>query len=140
MVKVTERVRFVETDMMGVVHHANYFRWFEIGRVEYLRQAGLSLIEIMDAGYLFPVADVRCKYNNPVRFPDDIIIYAEMRELSRAKMIFSYKIMREDTFIAEGFSANIFTNLKGKVARLPKDIYNKLESFYKNNKMESSIL
>lgn len=137
MVKVTERVRFVETDMMGVVHHANYFRWFEIGRVEYLRQAGLNLLEIMEAGYLFPVSDVRCNYKNPARFPDDITIYAEMRELTRAKMIFSYKIMREDTFIAEGFSANIFTNLEGKVARLPKDIYNKLEQFYKNNKMES---
>ena len=95
MVKLKDRVRFVETDMMGVVHHANYFRWFEMGRVEYLRQAGVDLLELMEADYIFPITDARCSYKKPARFADEIIICADMIELSRVKMVFSYKIKKQ---------------------------------------------
>ena len=95
MVKLKDRVRFVETDMMGVVHHANYFRWFEMGRVEYLRQAGVDLLELMEADYIFPITDARCSYKKPARFADEIIICADMIELYRVKMVFSYKIKND---------------------------------------------
>ena len=55
MVTVTERVRFYETDMMGIAHHSNHIRWFECGRCEYLKQAGIDLFELMDEGILFPI-------------------------------------------------------------------------------------
>ncbi|MEG0831735.1 MAG: hotdog domain-containing protein, partial [Acidaminococcaceae bacterium] len=68
MIRIRDRVRFVETDMMGVVHHANYLRWFEMGRVAYLRAAGVELLDLMAAGYLFPITEVECKYKNSGHF------------------------------------------------------------------------
>ena len=58
MVLVEEQVRFAETDAMGVAHHANYFRWFEVGRVAYLREAGISLYELMEENIVFPITHV----------------------------------------------------------------------------------
>ena len=58
MVSFSLKVRFYETDLMGVVHHANYLRWFEMGRVEYLRQAGIDLNEMMGEGFMVPIVDV----------------------------------------------------------------------------------
>ena len=61
MVTIIEKVRFYETDMMGIVHHSNHIRWFECGRCEYLRQAGIDLFELMDRGILFPIKNVSCE-------------------------------------------------------------------------------
>lgn len=132
MVKLYERVRFVETDMMGVVHHANYFRWFEMARVEYLRQAGVDLWELMDMEYLFPITDARCSYKKSAKFADEIIICADMIELSRAKMVFSYKIKlaADESVLAEGFTQNVFTKKNGSVARLPQEIFQRLQIFF----------
>lgn len=128
MVTVREKVRFVETDMMGVVHHSNYFRWFEMGRVEYLRQAGVLLTDMMAQGILFPITDVSCQYHSPARFDDYILIETTMSEVSRAKMVFSYKIRRESdgTLLASGQTTNLFTT-NGKIIRLPAEYYSKLE-------------
>ena len=65
MVTVIEKVRFYETDMMGIAHHSNHIRWFECGRCEYLRQAGIDLFELMDQGILFPIKHVSCEYISP---------------------------------------------------------------------------
>ena len=64
MITIRDKVRFVETDMMGVVHHANYLRWFEMGRVAYLRACGITLGELMDAGVIFPITEVKATYKN----------------------------------------------------------------------------
>ena len=61
---VAHKVNFYDTDAMAVVHHSNYIRWFEIGRVEFLRQAGITLTELMDDGYVFPITEVSAKYMN----------------------------------------------------------------------------
>lgn len=133
MVKMKDRVRFVETDMMGVVHHANYFRWFEMGRVEYMRQAGVLLHDLMSAGYLFPIVDVGCVYKKSAKFDDDIVICTELLELSRVKMKYKYKIklLLDDSLLAEGFTVNLFTKMDGSVARIPPNFYSRLENFYK---------
>ncbi len=132
MIVIKERVRFIDTDMMGVVHHANYFQWFEVARVVYLRAAGLSLLEMMDNDCLFPISDVRCSYKEPARFDDSLEITARMLELTRAKMIFSYQVRREKdkALLAEGFTVNVFTNDKGQVTRLPMQFYQPLKAFY----------
>ena len=67
MVSFSLKVRFYETDLMGVVHHANYLRWFEMGRVEYLRQAGIDLNEMMGEGFMVPIVDVNCRYRQSAR-------------------------------------------------------------------------
>lgn len=131
MVTVRDKVRFVETDMMGVVHHSNYFRWFEMGRVEYLRQAGIYLLDLMADGIIFPITDVSCKYRASARFDDYIIIETKMADLSRAKMVYDYRVIREadGTLLATGQTQNVFTNNDGKIIRLPPEIYDKLQCF-----------
>ncbi|MEG6584155.1 acyl-CoA thioesterase [Dendrosporobacter sp. 1207_IL3150] len=124
-----ERVRFVETDAMGVAHHANYFRWFEMGRVEFLRQAGISLNELIKAGILFPITNVECKYRASARFDDNILIETEAIEFTSVKMIFNYKIFREEDrlLLANGQTQNVFTDLNSKIIRLPSEYVVKIK-------------
>ncbi len=132
MITVREKVRFVETDMMGVVHHSNYFRWFEMGRVEYMRQAGVYLLDLIDEGILFPITEVSCKYKAPARFDDWIIIETRMVELSRAMVRYNYRVVREmdGTLLAEGMTQNVFTGSKGTIMRLPLNIFKQLHDLF----------
>ena len=136
MIEVRERVRFVETDMMGVVHHSNYFQWFEVGRVEYLRKAGVYLLDLIGDGILFPITEVQCKYKASARFDDYVLIETTMTGLSRAKMVFSYRVVREadGIVLAEGQTENVFTGEAGKIIRLPQQIFQKLETSFKQEK------
>ena len=95
MVSICDRVRYVETDMMGVVHHSNYFRWFEMGRVAWLRAAGVELWELMNANIIFPITHVEANYKESALYDDEIEICAEMTAFSRAKMDFTYHIVRK---------------------------------------------
>lgn len=134
MITVREKVRFVETDMMGVVHHANYFRWFEMGRVEYLRQAGISLIEMMDDDIVFPITHVDCQYRSSAKFDDIILIETTMTEVSPVKMVFTYKVIREvdGVLLATGSTQNVFTNKQGKIIRLPSTYFMNLKSYFES--------
>lgn len=130
MFTVREKVRFVETDMMGVVHHANYFRWFEMGRVEYMRQAGVFLNDLMADDIVFPIADAQCKYHMSAKFDDYILIETVLSKLSRVKMEFTYQVLREHdgALLATGYTKNAFTNKQGKVTRLPDSVFEKMSS------------
>jgi len=123
------RVNFFDTDTMGVVHHSNYIRWFEIGRVEFLRKAGITLNELMSDGYSFPIVNVDAKYISPARFDDELIIETTPIALTKAKMEFTYRILskQEAKVLVTGMSKNVFTSLKtGKVVRLPEKYHLKL--------------
>ncbi|WP_425060390.1 Putative esterase [Sporomusa carbonis] len=130
MITVREKVRFVETDMMGVVHHSNYFRWFEMARVEYLRKVGIYLNDMMAEDIVFPITDVECKYLASAKFDDYILIEATLVEVSKVKMVFTYRVLREqdDALLATGRTQNAFTNKQGKVIRLPDKYFKKLSS------------
>lgn len=128
--KTFQRVNFYHTDAMGVVHHANYIRWFETGRVEFLRSIGIVLGDIMDAGYSFPITEVKCKYVASGRFDDVLRIETTPLALTKVKLEFSYKVFRDsdDLLLAEGFTQSVFTSLKtGHIARLPEQFYGKLQ-------------
>lgn len=127
-VVICERVRFVETDMMGVVHHAHYFAWFEAGRVAYLRRCGIDLNELMRENILFPITDAVCQYKTPARFDDVVQIWTLLHEFSRAKLIFTYNVIRErdGRLLAQGRTQNVFTNADGRVIRLPAVYYTRL--------------
>ncbi len=129
-VSVKHKVNFYDTDAMAVVHHSNYIRWFEIGRVEFLREAGITLGELMDDGYLFPIVDVSAKYLNPAYFDDQLIIETIPTALTKAKMAFDYRILREKDGIVlvTGHTLNVFTcRATSKIARLPDKYYDKLK-------------
>lgn len=132
MVFTTERVRFVDTDMMGVVHHSNFLKWFETARVTYLREAGVDLWDLMNDGYSFPISDVRCAYKVPAKYDDCLEICIKMLEVSKVKMVFSYQVRRQNDneLLAEGYTVNIFTNDKGRVTRLPGKYYDALKNFF----------
>ena len=127
---VAHKVNFYDTDAMAVVHHSNYIRWFEIGRVEFLRQAGVTLTELMDDGYVFPITEVSAKYMNSGYFDDELIIETTPVALTKAKMAFSYRVLRaaDDTVLVTGFTQNVFTSrATGKITRLPDKYYDKLK-------------
>ena len=116
-----ERVKFYDTDVMGVVHHSNYIRMFETGRVEFLRALGIDLNEMMSDGILFPIIEVGAKFHAPARFDDELEIETTGEALTKAKMKFNYAIRRrgEEKILAEGTSTNVFTS-GGKICRLPE--------------------
>ena len=125
-VKVEHRVHFYETDQMGVVHHANYFRWFELGRVEYLRAIGVTLTELIADGILFPITEIDAKFHSPARYDDLIEIETTPIDLTKAKLVFDYKITRkgEEKILVTGHSLNVFTDASsGKIIRVPEKFF-----------------
>lgn len=127
---VAHKVNFYDTDAMAVVHHANYIRWFEIGRVEFLRKAGITLNELMEDGYVFPITEIQAKYVNSARFDDELLIETTPESLTKVKMAFNYRILRasDNTVLVTGFSQNVFTSMKtGRITRLPEKYYTKLQ-------------
>ena len=127
-VRVEHRVNFYDTDAMEVVHHANYIRWFEIGRVDYLRRIGITLGALMEAGYVFPITKVGASFHAPGRFDDTLVIETTATALTKAKMAFSYRILNEaGTVLVTGFSENVFTLREtGRITRLPQQFYEPL--------------
>lgn len=127
IVKTCYRVKFYDTDVMGVAHHANYIRWFETGRVEFLRELGIDLNEMMNDGILFPIVEVTAKFHAPAKFDDELEIVTTAEALTKAKMKFDYVIRKrgEEKVLAEGTSTNVFTN-DGKICRLPDKYYSRL--------------
>lgn len=127
---VAHKVNFYDTDAMAVVHHANYIRWFEIGRVEFLRQAGITLTELMEDGYVFPITEVSAKYVHSAYFDDELLIETTPAALTKAKMAFNYRVLRaaDNTVLVKGFTQNVFTSREtGKITRLPDKYYDKLK-------------
>ena len=133
--RVEHHVDFFDTDAMEVVHHSNYIRWFEIGRVEFLRMAGITLGPLMEYGYVFPITDISAKFLSPGRFDDILVIETTPTALTKAKMAFDYRILRkgEETVLVTGHTQNVFTNREtGKIARLPEKYYTKLIAMLKD--------
>ena len=128
--RVEHRVNFYDTDAMAVVHHSNYIRWFEIGRVEFLRMLGITLNDMMEDGYVFPITDVKCKYLHPAKFDDVLVIETKPTALTKIKMAFDYRIYLAsdpETIMVEGHTQNVFTSMEtGKITRLPEKYYDKL--------------
>ncbi len=122
------RVRYAETDKMGVVYHANYLIWFEIGRTEYCRSRGLSYREMEESGDAFlVVAESYCRYKAPAFYDDELIVRTHLTELRRRSMRFGYEILRasDNTIVAEGETGHVVTDSRGRVRTLP-DYYRAL--------------
>lgn len=132
MVTIRDKVRFVETDMMGVVHHANYLRWFEMGRVAYLRSCGIALGELMEEDIIFPITKVEVSYKNSCTFDDEFEVQTVMSGFNKAKMDFSYKVirMRDGAVAVEGHTRNVFTDREGRIVRLAPKWFDKIKAVF----------
>jgi acyl-CoA thioester hydrolase len=117
----TVRVRYAETDQMGVVYHGNYFTWFEVGRVEWCRQHGVEYkqMEIEDDSYIV-VAEVKCRYKRPAKFDDLLIVRARVTESQRRTVRFGYEILRDGELIAIGETFHVFCDKLGRPKALPE--------------------
>jgi acyl-CoA thioester hydrolase len=121
------RVRYAETDQMGIVYYANYLVWFEIGRVEVLRALGLSYrkLEIED-GCILPVVEANCRYRAPARYDDEILIESRPALLRGSVLKFAYRILRvlpegeEPKLLAEGETVHVVCDPELNRKRLPE--------------------
>lgn len=115
------RVRYAETDKMGVVYYANYFVWFEVARADLLRSLGWSYREMERAGVSLPVIEAQCQYHRSVRYDDEIDVRAEGRLLSQVRMEFSYQVVRREdhALAASGRTVHAALDPAGKPCRLP---------------------
>lgn len=116
------RVRYAETDAMGVVHHANYLVWFELGRSELCRSKGFSYREMERDGALLVVAEAYCRYKAPAFYDDEITIRTKVEELKSRTMRFVYQVFRESdqTILAEGETMHVVTDSNKKVRSMPE--------------------
>ena len=117
------RVRYAETDQMGVVYHANHFIWFEVGRVELLRQLGFSYKEMEQQDNCFiAVVDARCRYKAPARYDDEIIVRTWLKNIRESVIHFGYELVRveDGSLLAEGETTHIVADAQMQKTTLPE--------------------
>ncbi len=119
--RTTCRVIYGDTDCMGLAYHANYFRWFEMGRTELFRSLGLAYTEIEARGVFLPVAEAHCKYALPINYDDVLEIETRLDKKVRAGFKFNYRLFKEGQKekLATGFTRHACLNNNGKVIRPP---------------------
>lgn len=117
------RVRYAETDKMGIVHHSNYLVWFEIGRTEFCRARGFSYREMEENDDAFlVVVESYCRYKAPAFYDDDLIVRTHITELRRRSLRFGYEILRpaDGQVIAEGETGHVVTGKDRRVRSFPE--------------------
>ncbi len=102
-------MRYAETDQMAVVYHSNYIVWFEVGRIELLRQLGFTYREMEEDGLVLPVVEVKCRYKHPARFDDEITIRTWLAQMRTSLLRFQYEVVRkaDGRLLAEGESVHV---------------------------------
>lgn len=124
------RVRYAETDRMGIVYHAHYLVWFEIGRTEFCRAAGIPYRQMEEEGILIPVTGVDCKYRRSARYDDDVTIRTRMGDVGSRGLTFFYEVLGAGgSLLAEGSTRHLFTDLGTKPIRIPEKIREKFAEF-----------
>ena len=121
--EVRIRVRYAETDQMGVVYHANHFVWFEVGRVEFLRQLGFSYKEMEEQdGCHIAVVDARCRYKAPARYDDEVIVRTQLKNLRESLVHFAYELLRaaDGLLLAEGETTHVVIDREMKKTAIPE--------------------
>ena len=114
-------MRYAETDQMGVVYHANYFVWFEVGRTDLLRSAGWTYREMEAEGVSLPVIEAHCDYKQPARYDDDLEIRTAGTLVSPVRVAFSYEVVRptDSRTVATGRTLHASIDRSGRPCRLP---------------------
>lgn len=124
------RVRYAETDQMGIVYYGNYAQYFEVGRVEWLRKFGISYKKMEDEGILLPVISLSVRYKNPARYDDLIKVKTQLVKLPSASIEFSYEITNElGEILTQGNTVLVFMDvIKNKPTRCPEYLLDKLRN------------
>ena len=128
MVKAQIRVIYGDTDQMGVVYYANYLRYFEAGRNEFIRAKGLRYRDFEERHRLaLPVVEVAVRFRTPARYDDLLAVETSLVEVRRASARFDYRLVREDgELLATGHTLHACVDLEGRVQRMPRDLLDRL--------------
>jgi acyl-CoA thioester hydrolase len=121
--EVKVRVRYAETDQMGVVYHANHFVWFEVGRVEFFRQLGFSYKEMeQQDGCHIAVVDARCRYKAPARYDDEVVVRTRLKNARESMVHFGYELVRDadGLLLAEGETMHVVIDREMKKTPIPE--------------------
>ena len=123
-------MRYSETDQMGIVYHAHYLVWFEIGRTEWCRAAGLPYAGMEAAGVFIPVTRVSCSFRGRPRYDDAITIRTVLRELARRGCEFAYEVSGpQGARLAEGATRHVFADAEGRARSAPEEMVEGLRKF-----------
>ena len=117
--KIEIRVRYQETDAQGIVHHANYLNYFEIGRIEMLRAGGVSYKALEDSGIMLVVSEANVNYHSPAQYDDLLVLTTSLEKAKGARIRHRYRMIRNGELIVEGYTVVASLTTDGKVARLP---------------------
>ena len=129
VVETTLRVRYAETDAMGIVYHANYLVWFEVGRGDYFRALGQDYGQWEHQGYLLPVSEAYARYQSPAHYGDLIAIHTWLEEVRSRSVRLGYKVLHAATrrCLVTGWTKHLCVDEKGTVRRLPAEMLQALE-------------
>jgi len=129
-VDVDVRVRYAETDQMGVAYYGSYVVWFEVGRSAYCREKGFSYRELEELGYRLVVVDLRCRYKGSVRYDELIVVRTYLRDLKTRMVTFGYRILKKETqeVVVHGETRHLCLNKRGNPTSMPDTFLNKLRS------------
>lgn len=116
----TVRVRYAETDMMGVVYHGSYLPWLEIGRTDWLRSRGIPYRELEAEGYLLPVLEVAVAYRRPAKYDDELTIVTKIRARPTLRIRLDYEVRRGEEVLATAHTVHAFMDREGRAVRPPK--------------------
>jgi acyl-CoA thioester hydrolase len=124
----TMRVRYAETDQMGVAWHGEFFAWFEVGRTDLLRRYGCTYRDLEAQGLRFPVVEARARYLRPARYDDVIEIRTRLTNLGQVRLEFAYEVHREGTEgpLAVGSTVHAALDSEGRPRRLPEELRRRL--------------
>ena len=130
IVETTLRVRYAETDTMGVVHHASYLVWFEVGRGEYFRALGQDYGQWEDQGVLLPVSELQARYQTPAVYGDVVTVGTWLREVRSRTVTLGYQVCHANNGqpLATGWSKHICADAQGRARRLPPEMLQALEN------------
>jgi acyl-CoA thioester hydrolase len=118
--EVAIRVRYAETDRMGLLHHANYLVYFEQGRTELLRAAGLAYKDVEDQGFYLVLTRIEVRYRSPARYDDLLTLRTTVERLTSVRIDHRYEVLRDGTLLAEGSSTLACVDREGKLQALPE--------------------
>jgi len=115
-------VRYSETDMMGIVYHANYLPWLEIGRTNLLKELGFPYREFEAQGLLLPVVEVSVSYRKPAKYDDTVTVITALKELPLVRIVLDYEIRRGEERLATAATTHAFVNRQGAPVKAPRDL------------------
>jgi acyl-CoA thioester hydrolase len=115
------RVRYSETDAMGFLHHANFFNYFEMGRIELLRASGGNYAKMEEQGLFIVVVEIRCRYRSPARYDELLTLRTKLVRVTAARLEHEYQVFRGETLLAEGNSVLACVDKSGQLQRVPEE-------------------